>query len=126
MILGTGIDIVKNERIKRLIEKYGEKFLNKIFTKAEIEYCSSKNDSVNSFSARYAGKEALLKALGTGMRNNSWQEIEILNNKLGKPEVELFAKTEKYAKKIGLNSIFISISHEKEYSIAQVIVEGAD
>lgn len=125
MILGTGIDIVKNKRIERLIDKYGEKFLKKIYTESEINYCQNKKNSAVSFAARFAAKEALLKALGTGMRNNSWQEIEIINNKLGKPEVELYKKTAEYAEDLKVESIFLSISHEKDYSIAQIILEGA-
>ncbi|MFW5961896.1 MAG: holo-ACP synthase [bacterium] len=125
MILGIGIDMVKNSRIKSLIDKYGEHFLKKIYTEAEIEYCQSKKNAAVSFAARFAAKEAVLKALGTGMRNNSWQDIEILNNNLGKPEVNLSKKTKIKADELEVSSIFLSISHEKEYSIAQVIMEGA-
>jgi len=124
MIIGTGVDIVKNKRIERLINKYGEHFLKKVYTEIEIEYCQAKKNSSSSFAARFAAKEAVLKALGTGMRNNSWQEIEIANNKLGKPEVLLFNKTAKKAEELKVTSIFISISHEKDYSIAQIIMEG--
>lgn len=125
MILGIGIDMVKNRRIKNLMDKYGEHFLKKVYTEAEIEYCQNKKRAAVSFAARFAAKEAVLKALGTGMRNNSWQEIEILNNDLGKPEVNLSAKTKKKADELEVSSIFITISHEKEYSIAQVVMEGA-
>jgi len=124
MIIGTGVDIVKNKRIERLINKYGEHFLKKVYTEIEIEYCQAKKNSISSFAARFAAKEAVLKALGTGMRNNNWQEIEIANNELGKPEVLLFNKTAKKAEELKVTSIFISISHEKEYSIAQIIMEG--
>ena len=126
MIIGTGIDIVKNSRIQNLIEKYGERFLKKIYTEAEIEYCQQKTNSAPSFAARFAAKEAVLKAIGTGMRSSSWQDIEVLNDELGKPEVKLFAKTESRADELGVSSIFLSISHEKEYSIAQIVMEGAD
>ena len=125
MIVGTGIDIVKNSRIKNLIEKYGERFLKKIYTGAEISYCQQKLNSAPSFAARFAAKEAVLKALGTGMRKNSWQDIEIVKNELGKPEVNLTAKTKKKAEELEVSSIFLSISHEKEYSIAQIVMEGA-
>ncbi len=126
MILGTGIDIVKISRIKNLIEKYGERFLKKIYTEAEIEYCQQKKIYAPSFAARFAAKEAVLKALGTGMRNNSWQDIEVLNDDLGKPEVRLSARTAIQAQELGVRSIFLSISHEKEYSIAQIVMEGAN
>ncbi len=124
MIIGTGIDIVQNKRIEKLINKYGQHFLEKVYTKMEIEYCQTKKNYVPSFAARFAAKEAILKALGTGMRNNNWQEIEIANNELGKPEVLLFNKTLKRAEELKVTSIFISISHEKDYSIAQIIMEG--
>lgn len=124
MIIGTGVDIVQNKRIERLINKYGEHFFEKIYTEREIEYCKSKKNYISSFAARFAAKEAVLKALGTGMRNNSWQEIEIANNELGKPKVLLFNKTAQKAEELNVSSIFISMSHEKEYSIAQIIMEG--
>lgn len=124
MILGNGIDLVKNQRIAALIDKYEEHFLNKIYTKNEIKYCRSKSNASVSFAARFAAKEAMLKALGTGMRNNSWKEIEVINNKLGKPEITLSGKTEALAESKNIKSIFLSISHEKKYSIAQIILEG--
>ncbi|PTW00524.1 holo-[acyl-carrier-protein] synthase [Halanaerobium saccharolyticum] len=126
MILGTGIDLVKNSRIKDLIEKYEDRFLKKIYTEAEIRYCQQKINSAPPFAARFAAKEAVLKALGTGMRNNSWQDIEVLNDKLGKPEVKLSGSTAVRAQELGVSSIFISISHEKDFSIAQVVMEGAE
>lgn len=124
MIIGNGIDIVKNDRIGKLVKKYEDNFLNKIYTKAEIEYCKRKKNEISSLAARFAAKEALLKALGTGMRNNSWQDIEILNDDLGKPQVKLYGKTKIQADNKKVHSIFLSISHEKEYSVAQVILEG--
>lgn len=126
MIIGTGVDIVKNSRIKALIKKYEDHFLKKIYTKAEIIYCKNKKEAAASFAARFAAKEAALKALGTGMRNNSWQEIEVLNSELGKPELLLSGKTLKRANKLKVKNIFLSISHEKDYSIAQVIMEGVN
>ncbi|RAK07765.1 holo-[acyl-carrier-protein] synthase [Halanaerobium saccharolyticum] len=125
MIIGTGIDIVKNSRIERLIEKYGTRFLKKVYLDNEIEYCKSKVNSTPSFAARFAAKEAVLKALGTGMRKNSWHDIEIFNNQLGKPEVRLFKRTAVRAEELGVKNIFLSISHEKKYSVAQIILEGA-
>ncbi|ADQ15296.1 holo-ACP synthase [Halanaerobium hydrogeniformans] len=125
MIIGTGIDIVKNQRIEKLINKYGDRFLNKIYLAAEIEYCGKHSDYAASYAARFAAKEAFLKALGTGLRNNSWQDIEIINNDLGKPEVNLYNKTAEQAENLNVKSIFLSISHEKEFSIAQIILEGA-
>lgn len=125
MIIGTGVDIVKNQRIADLIDKYGENFLKRIYREKEINYCSSRAQATASFAARYAAKEALFKALGTGMRKNSWQDIEVVNNELGKPEIKLFGKTADYAAQLEVENIFLSMSHEKDYSIAQIILEGA-
>ncbi|MEC9489327.1 MAG: holo-ACP synthase [Halanaerobiales bacterium] len=108
-----------------MIEKYGTRCLKKVYLDNEIEYCKSKVNFTPSFAARFAAKEAVLKALGTGMRKNSWHDIEIFNNQLGKPEVRLFNNTFSRAEKLGVNNIFLSISHEKEYSVAQIILEGA-
>lgn len=124
MILGNGIDLVKNQRIAALIDKYGDHFLNKIYTENEIKYCRNKSAAAVSFAARFAAKEALLKALGTGMRKNSWKDIEVINNELGKPEIILSGKTEVLAESKNVKSIFLSMSHEKKYSIAQIILEG--
>lgn len=124
MILGIGIDLVKNERIKELIIKYKEHFLNKVYTESEIEYCQKKAEPAVSFAARFAAKEALLKALGTGLRNSSWQDIKVENDNLGKPVLKLTGSTKSKSEKIGVKSIFLSISHEKDYSVAQVVLEG--
>ncbi|MFW6001371.1 MAG: holo-ACP synthase [Halanaerobium sp.] len=124
MILGTGIDIVKNSRIENLIKKYGDNFLNRIYLKSEINYCSSKTDKTASYAARFAAKEAFFKALGTGKRKHSWKDIEIVNDKLGKPEVKLYGRTSNNAESMEVKKIFLSISHENEYTVAQIILEG--
>jgi holo-[acyl-carrier protein] synthase len=124
MILGTGIDIVKNSRIENLIKKYGDNFLNRIYLKNEINYCSSKANNIASYAARFAAKEAFFKALGTGKRKHSWKDIEIINDELGKPEVKLTGKTSKNAKSKLVKNIFLSISHETDYTVAQIILEG--
>ena len=124
MIVGTGIDIVENSRIDNLIKKYGDKFLNRIYLKSEIKYCSSRKKSTASFAARFAAKEALFKALGTGKRKNSWHDVEIINNKLGKPEVFLKNSTAAEAENLEVKNIFLSISHEKNFSVAHIILEG--
>lgn len=124
MIIGIGIDIIENQRIEKLIEKYGDKFLEKIFLEDEISYCQHKADFMNCFAARYAAKEALLKSLGTGLRKSSWHDIKIYNDELGKPEINLNGNAAEIADKKGVKNIFLSISHEKNYSVAQVILEG--
>ncbi|MGM0601869.1 MAG: holo-ACP synthase [Bacillota bacterium] len=126
MIIGTGVDIVENQRIERLIKKYGDRFIEKIFLNEEIAYCRGKSKNTGCFAARYAAKEAALKALGTGLRNNSWHDIRIIHSSLGRPEMILKGNAGKLAAEKNVKNIFVSISHEKNYSIAQVILEGED
>ena len=125
-ILGTGLDIVKNSRIKLLFAKKRTSFKNKIFTKNEINYCDKRPNSINYYSKRYAAKEAFVKALGTGFRKNIFfKDIDILNNDYGKPYIVINNKTKKKIKrifKVNTFSIFLSMSDEKNYSIANVII----
>lgn len=110
----VGIDIVEVERIKKAIEK-NSKFIEKIFTKKEIEYCEMRKNKYECYAGRFSAKEALSKALGTGFRDLSFLDIEILNDKLGKPEI--------IYKDIHAS---ISISHEKHYAISIVIIQEGD
>ncbi|RCW49273.1 MULTISPECIES: holo-ACP synthase [unclassified Halanaerobium] len=126
MIIGTGVDIVENQRIEKLIKKYGDRFIEKLFLLSEADYCKDKAQYVSCFAARYAAKEAALKALGTGLRDNSWHDIEIFHSELGKPEINLKGNAAEIAAKMGVKKIFVTISHEQNYSIAQVILEGED
>src|SRR5690554_1094614 len=119
MIKGLGIDIVKINRIESLINRWGDRFLDRIFTIRELEYCSKKNAENQCFSARFAAKEAALKMLGSGLRQLNWQEIEVRNNQEGKPEIFLKGKARIKAERMGIDKIYLSLSHEKEYAIAQ-------
>ncbi len=123
MIKGIGIDIVEIKRIKKLIER-DNKFIEKIFTQKEIDYCKKKFRKEQHYGARFAAKESFFKALGTGWRDGmKWKDISIENDKLGKPKVELHGKTLEKFKKIKYKQIHLSISHTKEYAIAYVIIE---
>jgi holo-[acyl-carrier protein] synthase len=124
MIKGTGIDITSVIRIKRIIERWGDRFLNKVFTEEERIYCLNKAIPAQHFAARFAAKEAAFKMLGTGLRDNSWNDVTIYKNSLGKPEVNLQGKAARKAEKLGIEKIYISLSHEKNYAVAQVIAEG--
>lgn len=117
MKIKIGNDIIETKRIKRLYNKFGTRFIEKIYTPDEISYCESKGiNSVYSYAARFAGKEAIFKAISDLISNKyeiGWKDIEILNNKWGRP----------YATVRGLNvDIEISLSHEKEYAIATAVV----
>ena len=121
MILGLGTDIIEISRIKKAIERTPT-FLQKVYTEKEIEYISKKKNPYPSYAGRFAAKEAIAKAFGTGVRDFSLVDIEILNNELGKPVVYLFGKLKhKYSGKLNL-----SISHSKEYATATAILESGE
>ena len=121
MRVSCGTDIIEIERIKESIEKSGDSFLNRVFTKKEIEYCESKKkQKYQHYAARFAAKEAAFKALSFNIQNKysvSWQDIEVVNNEQGRPGINI--------KNINLNnieSIDISLSHCKNYAVANVTV----
>ena len=123
VILGIGTDIVEVERINKQILK-DSGFKEKVFTSGEIKYCDSKKFFGQNYAARFAGKEAFLKAIGTGLRDGlAFNEIEILNDELGKPNIFLHGQTKIIVEKIGIGNIHISLSHEKDMATAKVIVE---
>jgi len=124
-ILGVGVDIIKNDRLKILIRK--KNFILRTFTKNEINFSKKKNTKISFFGKRFAAKESLSKSLGTGIRDNlNFKDIEVLNDKLGKP---YFRKTKKinnliYKKfKVKKYNLYLSISDEKDYSIAFTIIQ---
>lgn len=125
MIIGCGIDLVKIERIEKIIKKWGDNFIFRIFTPIEREYCEKKkNNKYQSYAGRFAAKEALLKSLGLGLRGVNWKEIEIDNNELGQPVIVTSGKLKNIASAKEVCKYFIAISHTKDYAIAQVILEG--
>ncbi len=129
MIIGIGTDIVRIERIRAIFEKYDQRFVDKYFTDAEKEQALKRHDCVRYYAKRFAAKEALLKAMGTGMRDNlSWKDMSITNDPLGAPVVTVSGAIEKALKeKQGINDqnpvISISLSDEDAYALAFVIVE---
>ena len=125
MIIGCGIDLVKIERIEKIIKKWGDNFTSRVFTLLEREYCEKKKgNKYQSYAGKFAAKEALLKALGLGLREANWKEIEIKNDELGQPIIDTSGKLKNVASAKGVSKYFISISHTKEYAIAQVILES--
>ena len=121
MILGVGTDIIEVERVRKAIEKDALK--EKVFSKREIEYCAQEKFA-QSYAARAAAKEAFFKALGTGWRDKmNINEVEILNNELGKPFIELSGETLKVFEQKGGGTIHVSLSHIKEHAVAVVIIE---
>jgi len=112
-----GVDIIEIARIKSAIARWGEGFLRRIYTEPELKLCHKKPASL---AARFAGKEAIIKALGKGI---SWREIEILSDPSGKPLVHLHGKAQSQADSLGLDKLTISLSHSKKYAIAFVVGE---
>lgn len=122
MIVGIGCDIIEIERIARAIKS--ESFIRRVFTAEEAGYCQRRGQqAAASFAARFAAKEAVLKALGTGLREGSLQEIAVDNDGLGKPLVQLSGHFAMLAKQLGVKNIQISLSHSRELATAYVIME---
>jgi holo-[acyl-carrier protein] synthase len=125
MIVGTGIDIVEVPRIARSIERFGDRFLNRVFTAAEIRYCQSKANSVERFAARFAAKESAMKAIGTGLRGGvSWRDFEVSREPGGRPTMVLHRKAAEVAQALGGRRYHLSVSHTEEHAIAYVILES--
>ena len=123
MIKGTGIDIIKIERIQKAITK--EYFVNRVFSAAEQEYCVKRNkQAATSYAARFAAKEAFVKALGTGFVNGELLDIEVENDVLGKPKLLLRGFFQQIIEERKIKNIHLSLSHTDEYAVAQVILEG--
>jgi holo-[acyl-carrier protein] synthase len=124
MIVGIGTDIIEVNRIDRLLSKQ-KRFKERIFTQHEIEYCEHKKNNVQNYAARFAVKEALLKAIGTGWREGvTFKEIEVVNNEKGKPELALSGTVKNITEEMGVKNIQVSISHLKDLAIGMVILEA--
>ncbi|HVP51555.1 MAG TPA: holo-ACP synthase [Terriglobales bacterium] len=124
MIVGTGIDIVEVARIAAAIERFGERFLDRVFTADEIRYCRSKQNTMERFAARFAAKEAAFKAIGTGWSQGvTWKEIEVGREPGGRPTLTYSGKAAEFAARLGARRVSLSISHTTEEAIAHVILE---
>lgn len=118
MTSSVGVDIVEIERVAEVIARWQEKFLQRVYTEAELRYCRGR---IPELAARFAGKEAISKALGTGIRGLAWREMEILPDPLGKPLVTLHARARARAEAIGLTHFAISLSHSRDFAVAMVV-----
>ena len=124
MILGTGVDLAEVPRIKASIERFGEKFIRRIYTPAEIAYVERKANKFERYAARFAAKEAGMKAIGTGWRHGvTWQDFEVANLPSGKPTLLLHGVAADFAGKLGVKNISLSITHTAELGMAHVILE---
>lgn len=125
MLVGTGVDVIEVSRIADSIERYGERFLRRIYTAGEIAYCNGKRRSAESFAARFAAKEAGAKALGTGMNFGvTWTQIEVGRSSAGRPTLMLFGPALRHGEKLGVRFISLSLSHTADLAIAMVVMEG--
>jgi holo-[acyl-carrier protein] synthase len=121
-VVAHGIDMVECARLAQMIERHGRRFLNRVFTPVELEYCLDKKRAVEHLAGRFAAKEAVLKVLGTGWRNGiTWTDIEVSNHPSGQPQVKLTGRCRQIADDLGLASILISISHIGTHAIASAI-----
>ena len=116
----TGVEIIEIARIEKAIIRWGERFFRRLYSDAELRLCRKRP---SSFATRFAGKEAVMKALGTGAKGISWREIEILAEPSGKPVVRLSGKAQERANDLGLDTLDISLSDSKEYAVAFVVGE---
>jgi holo-[acyl-carrier protein] synthase len=124
MIIGSGIDLVEIRRIKRSIDRYGSRFLNRVYTEAEQAYCLRKRNSAESFAARFAAKEAAAKALGTGISYGvNWLEFEVVREPSGRPSLKFHGRAAEIAARMGFSSVALSLTHTAELASASVVLE---
>jgi holo-[acyl-carrier protein] synthase len=126
MLIGTGLDLIEVERIERSIERYGERFLYRIYTDYEIAYCRRRvRGQAESFAARFAAKEAGAKALGTGIsRGVTWNEFQVERQPGGRPVLKLEGRAAELARQLGVKAISLSLTHTATLAMASVIMEG--
>jgi holo-[acyl-carrier protein] synthase len=125
MIVGLGVDITEVDRMEAAIERRGRAFLERLFTPSEIRYCEKHRNSAERFAGRFAAKEAAMKALGTGWaRGVRWIDIEVVREPSGKPTLKLSGATLAIADSIGVRNIVVTITHDGNTALAQVIFES--
>ena len=126
MVIGVGIDVIQNQRIRESLEKFGARFLNRIYTEFETAYCNKCADPGIHFAARFAAKEAAFKALGTGWAAGvKWKDIEIQRLASGQPELHLYGEALARATSMGATRFHVSLTHDQLVSCAVVLLESA-
>lgn len=123
MIHGVGVDLVRIERLREVAEKWGARFLERVYTEGELSYCFKKKNPYLSLAVRFAAKEALIKAAGADVPV-AMREIEVINYHTGKPTIRVSGRLGSLFEKRGIHGIHLSLSHEREYGIACVVIEG--
>ena len=124
MVLGLGTDLIETRRVQESIDRFGERFLERIYTAGEIAYCTRKKNAAESFAARFAAKEAGAKALGTGIsRGVSWKEFEVKREVSGRPSLHLSGRAAELAGVMGVKKIQLSLTHSRDLAMAVVVAE---
>ncbi len=125
MIVGIGLDIAEVDRVKAAIERYGERFLNRVYTELERRYCDSKPNRFERYAGRFAAKEAAMKAIGTGWKRGvAWRDFEVRRAPSGQPIIQFGGKAAEIAAGLGVKRALVTISHTASNAIAQVLLEG--
>ena len=125
MIVGSGIDLAEVARIRKSVERFGQRFLERVFTPAERAYVERKKNRFERYAARFAAKEAGMKAIGTGWKNGvTWRDFEVANLPSGKPTLRFWGKAAELAERLGVKSVSLSLSHTENLAIAEVILEA--
>ena len=124
MVLGLGTDLIETSRVQESMSRFGQRFLERIFTAGEIAYCMRKKNAAESFAARFAAKEAGAKALGTGIsRGVSWKELEVRREASGRPVLHLTGRAAELATAMGVRRVKLSLTHSRDLAMAVVVVE---
>ena len=124
MIIGTGIDIVNIDRIERLMARWGDLFLGRVFTEKEIAWCQRRTRPSECFAIRFAAKEAFLKAIGSGLRNGiQWTDMEVENDPMGKPMFSFHRKAKEVSETLRIEKALLTLSHDRPYAVAHVLLE---
>src|SRR5947209_18506833 len=124
-MVGTGVDICEVDRVRAAIERFGQRFLKRVFTEGERAYCESKRNRIERYAARFAAKEAAMKAIGTGLRRGvSWQDFEVSREPGGRPTLVISGKAAEFATALGMRRAALSITHTADQALAQVILES--
>lgn len=125
MILGTGVDLAEVPRIRAAIERHGGRFIERIYTPSEIAYVERKANRFERYAARFAAKEAGMKAIGTGWKRGvTWRDFEVVNLPSGRPTLRLHGVASEIAQQLGVRQIWLSLTHTAELGMAHVILEG--
>jgi holo-[acyl-carrier protein] synthase len=126
MIIGTGVDLVQISRIDRMMKRWGDRFIRRVFTKDEAALCLERPRPASALALRFAAKEAFSKAVGLGMRKGiRWRDIEVYHHSSGKPGLRLWGPSREISRQKGATHVHLSLSDEGQYGIAMVVLEGA-